>query len=223
MTGEIKLTKPTYSTKAFFDVVKNKLTHKKTRLALEHRKFSIKKLIQKAEATGQTKMLAQLQTELAFADKEAQIFTMGINQYINRKDVARYMNQLADVDISFIELADYNKEIPDDIVQVIMDTKDVFDRFFVLYTDYQRKDQQEVARERDPILIGTFYDKAHNYASDQLFYLGDWVDDNCDLTLDGLIDAFKADGKDVVHKLTIKPFDQKELDKLGELKEVWFN
>ena len=78
------MTKPTYSTKAFFDVVKNKLTHKKTRLALEHRKFSIQKLIQKAEATGQTKMLAQLQTELAFADKEAQIFTMGINQYINR-------------------------------------------------------------------------------------------------------------------------------------------
>lgn len=55
MTGGIKLTKPTYSTKVFFDVVKNKLTHKKTRLALEHRKFSIQKLIKKAEATDKLK------------------------------------------------------------------------------------------------------------------------------------------------------------------------
>lgn len=49
------------------------------------------------------------------------------------------------------------------------------------------KEERKIAAEKkdkDPILFGTFQDRKQKVCVDRFYYLGDWVDEYCDLTLD---------------------------------------
>ena len=84
------------------------------------------------------------------------------------------------------------REIPDEIVDTVAKVKDIFDELYVVFTDYTGKEERKVAKERrdkDPILFGVF--KNNVVVSDRFYFLGDWVDEYCDLTLDKFIDQYK--------------------------------
>lgn len=53
--------------------------------------------------------------------------------------------------------------------------------------------EEEKAAKRDPILFGLIQGKR------QLYFIGDWIDELCDLTLDQLADHM---GKDSIKELT---------------------
>ena len=83
------------------------------------------------------------------------------------------------------------REVPDELVEVIERTKDFFDEFYVIFTDYTGKEERKVEKERrdkDPILFGVF--KNSSNVADRFYFLGDWVDEYCDLTLDKLIEEY---------------------------------
>lgn len=89
--------------------------------------------------------------------------------------------------MKIIELERYEREIPDEIVDVIAKTKDLFDQMYIVFTDYTGKEERKIAAEKkdkDPILFGTFQDRKQKVCVDRFYYLGDWVDEYCDLTLD---------------------------------------
>ena len=44
-------------------------------------------------------------------------------------------------------------------------------------------------RDKDPILFGVF--KNDTNVADRFYFLGDWVDEYCDLTLDKMIEKYK--------------------------------
>ena len=70
--------------------------------------------------------------------------------------------------------------------------KGIFDELYVVFTDYTGKEERKVEKERrdkDPILFGVFKNNA--VVADRFYFLGDWVDEYCDLTLDKLIDQYK--------------------------------
>lgn len=113
------------------------------------------------------------------------------------------------------------REVPDDLVEVIEKTKDIFDEFYVVFTDYTGKEERKVTKERrdkDPILFGVFKNKTN--VSDRFYFLGDWVDEYCDLTLDKMIAEYKEKTGNSPVNVTTIPANKDELISLLKSYEV---
>lgn len=102
----------------------------------------------------------------------------------------------------------------DEIIETISQVKDKFSQLYVVFTDYTGKIEQEVVKERrekDPILFGTFQDKNTRTIIDRFYFLGDWIDEYCDLTLDKMVnETIKKTGGDIRKEIST-PQDIQEL------------
>jgi len=84
-------------------------------------------------------------------------------------------------------------ELPEDVVRrkIECDERLIFDNYVVLHYDPEKKSWAETEAEKearkDPILFGVLQ------GSRKLYFVGDWVDDYCDLTLDQVADLIGAD------------------------------
>jgi hypothetical protein len=171
-------------------------------------------LLNKYKITGQVKGMKKLIYHLETIEKERKIVKMGVDTFIYRDDIEEYIDSISKDVVKIIELENYEREIPDEIVDVINKTKNIFTQLYVLFTDYTGKIQKEVERERreqDPILFGTFQDEGSGAIIDRFYFLGDWSDEYCDLTLDKMVNKVKEkENKDI--KMNIKtPSDIEEL------------
>lgn len=101
--------------------------------------------------------------------------------------------------------------------------KDKFDQLYIVFTDYTGRIERQVSRERrgkDPILFGTFQKQSDRTIVDRFYYLGDWQDEYCDLTLDKMVNETKNLKKRNIAKTISTPEDIKELrEQLGRLEE----
>lgn len=160
------------------------------------------KLVSKYNITGQTKGLRKLIFHTKTIEKERELVKLGINQFIYRDDVEDYIDNVASKVVKIIELENYEREIPDEIVETISMTKDIFNQMYVVFTDYTGKVEKQIEKERrdkDPILFGTFQDRQTRTVVDRFYFLGDWEDDYCDLTLDKMVKEYKQKkGKDII-------------------------
>lgn len=85
---------------------------------------------------------------------------------------------------------------------------------YVVFTDYTGKVTRQIEKEkrsRDPILFGTLQDKQTRTIIERFYYLGDWIDEYCELTLDKLVSEVKKTKKmDIIHEIRT-PADIQEL------------
>lgn len=116
-------------------------------------------LVEKYSITGQKRVIEKLRFLADNIEKEMQVVGLGINSFVYRDDIEDYIDDISKNVVKIIELENYPRDIPDNIVQVIAKTKDIFDKMYVVFTDYTGKAEKEVAKERrekDPMLFGTF-------------------------------------------------------------------
>ena len=189
----------------YFDVLKDKkriINHDELQKAYD----ACLSLAQKYKITGQTRGLVRLGFHTFCISKEFKLLEAGINTFVYREDIETYIDDIADDAIKIIELENYEREIPDEVVEVLAKVKGLFDKFYVVYTDYTKKETKRVAaerREKDPILFGTFQDDTNKFILDRFYYIADWVDEYCDLTLDKLVDTLKEKKDiDALHKFS---------------------
>ncbi len=150
------------------------------------------KLAEKYQKLGQVESLKKLSFLADTLVKEEKIIEMGITTYVYKDVVEDYIEHVADKTVKIIELSRYMREVPDELVDVVEKTKDLFDQFYVVFTDYTGTEERKVDKERrdkDPILFGVF--KNNTTVSDRFYFLGDWVDEYCDLTLDKMVEQYK--------------------------------
>lgn len=178
-------------------------------------------LLNKYKITGQKKGMRKLIFHLDCTEKERDIVKMGITTFIYRDDIEEYIDTVAKDTVKIIELENYEREIPDEIVDVISRVKDKFDQLYVVFTDYTGKIERQVEKERrakDPILFGTFQNQASRTVIDRFYYLGDWEDEYCNLTLDKMVNETEKVGKRNIVKTISTPADIAELkEQLGTL------
>lgn len=111
---------------------------------------------------------------------------MGIDTFVYRDDIEFYINEVASDVVKIIDIQSYEREIPDEIVEIISQVKDKFDQLYIVFTDYTGRIERKVTEERrrkDPILFGTFQNAETRSVIDRFYYLGDWVDEYCALHL----------------------------------------
>lgn len=180
-------------------------------------------LLNKYKIAGQKKGMKKLMFHLECIEKEREIVKMGINTFIYRDDIEEYIDNVAKDTVKIIELENYEREIPDEIVNLIAEVKDKFDQLYVVFTDYTGKIERQIKKERrekDPILFGTFQNQADRTVIDRFYYLGDWEDEYCDLTLDKMVNETEKTGKRNIIKTISTPKDIEELkEQLNSLVE----
>ena len=75
---------------------------------------------------------------------------------------------------------------------------------YIVYTDYSKKEErviEENKRRKDPILFGTFQSVEAKVCIDRFYYLGDWIDEYCDLTLDKMIQQTEKRGRNIIRTI----------------------
>lgn len=165
-------------------------------------------LINKYKITGQKEGMKKLIFLIETVEKEREVVKTGINTFVYKDDIEDYIDNVAEDVVKIIELENYEREIPDDIVKVLenLKAKNLFDKFYVVFTDYTGKTERKVERARrakDPILFGTFQDKKTRTLVERFYFIGDWVDEYCDLTLDKMVSQVKkSKDKTITHTIS---------------------
>lgn len=158
-------------------------------------------LMEKYKETGQEKAEKRLAFHIRTLLKESSLIELGIDRFVYKDDIVDYIDNISKRPVKIIEMKNYPREIPDELIETIKSTKDIFDEFYVVFTDYSTEELiNEVEKERDPILFGGFCTKNRDMVAERFYYLGDWEDEYCDLTLDKLI---SETSKDIIKTISI--------------------
>ena len=202
-----------YSPQEYFEMVKDK-KQKITDEELVRIYDNCLELLNKYKITGQIKAIRKLLFHLDCIEKEREILKLGIDTFIYRDDIEEYIDNVAKNTVKIIELENYEREIPDEIVHVIEQVKDKFDKLYVIFTDYTGKVERRIDKSRrtkDPILFGTLQNQDTRTVIDRFYYLGDWEDEYCDLTLDKMVNEMKSTVKRDITRTIKTPQDIEEL------------
>lgn len=203
------------SPQEYFDIVKER-KHHITDKELQDIYDNCLELLNKYKITGQKIGMEKLIFHLDCIEKERDIVAMGIDTFVYRDDIEFYIDKVASDVVKIIDLESYEREIPDEIVDIIAKVKDKFDQLYIVFTDYTGKIERQVEAERrrkDPILFGTFQNSKTRSVIDRFYYLGDWIDEYCDLTLDKMVNETKdIKGRSIIRNIKT-PEDIKELKK----------
>lgn len=174
-------------------------------------------LMQKYKVFGQTKAEKRLAFHVKTLLKESRLLDFGVDKFIYKDDILRFIDSISKKPVKIIEMSNYPREIPEEMIEIVQKTRGIFDDFFVLFTDYSEGElQKEVEKERDPILFGGFCTKSRDIVSDRFYYLGDWEDEYCDLTLDKLIEQTS---KEIVKEIKIPENTEELIQQLSAYEE----
>lgn len=175
----------------YFDILKNGKNTITTE-ALKNSFDVFVKLGEKYKKLGQRESMKKLCFLAETLAKEEKLIELGVDTFVYKDTIEDYIENVSDKAVKIVELSRYMREVPDELVDIIEKTKEYFDEYYVVFTDYTNKEERKVEKERrdkDPILFGAFKN-SHN-VSDRFYFLGDWVDEYCDLTLDKMITEYK--------------------------------
>lgn len=182
-------------------------------------------LLNKAVRTGQVLKQKKLMFFIDIITKEHELLELGIDTYVNKSEIDNYIKKVNDRAVKIVELKNYQREIPDEAVEAVEKTKDVFDEFYVVFTDYTDVHKDDAKRrevEKDPILFGAFIDRTESKQVHQRFYfLADWIDEYCDLTLGKMLEEIKdIENRDVEMKISTPEDLDAIRDRLKRTKSV---
>ena len=111
-------------------------------------------LLNKYKITGQIKGMKKLMFHLECIEKEREIVKLGIDTFIYRDDIEEYIDNVAKNTVKLIELENYEREIPDEIVEAIARVRDKFDKLYVVLMNCIRG--REVIWCPEVVFVGKF-------------------------------------------------------------------
>jgi len=171
-------------------------------------------LLNKYQITGQRSAMRKLLFQIDMIAKERAIVQAGLTTFVYRTDVEQYIDSVAHDVVKVQELSEYEREIPDEITDIVASVKDLFTDFYIVFTDYKKVTEAQVAqarRDRDPILFGAFRDKETGTTLERFYVIGDWVDPYCDLTLERMVSETSAKFHTQIAKTIQTPEDLDDL------------
>lgn len=143
--------------------------------------------LNQAVETGQVSLQEKLKSIIDVARTESHLIQSQLSSYVTENQIIDFYEATdRDKHLKLTWVKNFVKVIPSDIVNLKkeLDTKELFDNYVVLHYDPNNDatDITELEKEikKDPILFGLLEN------SKKLYYIGDWKDDYCDLTLEDM-------------------------------------
>lgn len=154
--------------------------------------------LQYADKCGQTALKEKLMANMVINYLESVLFAAGKFKLLTEEDIIAFAeNSPKALCLDYIN--SYVRVIPNEVIEKKMelDELEVFDNYVILHYDFdgnstgltQEEKKKEVAKAKDPILFGVIN------GSKKLYYVADWIDEYCDLTLDKIVEVL---GKETV-------------------------
>lgn len=171
--------------KQFFDIVKTQ-KHQIGDDVLSAAYDTALTMLNKFRVTRQIDAAKKTVFYLETITKERELIKLGIDQFIYLPNILDYIKNVENKSVCITEIDRYERNIPDEIVDKMLQLEGIFDQYYVLFVDYTGKQRSKTEKERrsaDPILFGVFQNEKATYLCDRWYYVGDWIDEHCDLTL----------------------------------------
>ena len=162
--------------------------------------------LEQANETGQVSLQEKLKNIMDVARTETHLIQSDLKSYVTEGQIIDFYEATdRDKNLKLTWVKNFVKVIPSDIVDLKrdLDTKELFDNYVVLHYDPNNDatDITEAEKEikKDPILFGVLEN------SRKLYYIGDWKDDYCDLTLEDMFVELEEEVL-TINNRTVKTF-----------------
>jgi len=196
----------------YFKYVKSKLS-KVEKEKLQARMLKLRRMVLAAKELHQHALHENLARMLVVSARESEALACGIDSFTGREVVNKFIHQIREKVVRFEPFDKFPRIPPTRIRKRIKEVQDkkLFDEYWVAYVDYtgeSLKTNKEKIKTKDPILFGCY-----SYAPDRLYFICDWIDEICDLTLDEMVEKIREEDPD--YELDrIAPMDDKYLEAL---------
>ena len=184
-------------------------------------------LMKKPKITGQKKMAKKIYEQAQILLKELKAVKAGFDTYVLREDILYYIEKISKKTVKIIELENYERDIPDEVVDKLVEAQPLFDEFFIIFTDYTGEAERTVQKEKrdkDPILFGVIHHpEKTNVPTNRFYFIADWVDEYCDLTLEELCLQYDGNMKRGIRHINKIPTTLDELKAAFETQETESN
>lgn len=157
--------------------------------------FDVK--LEKAKENGQTALAEKLEKARAVVNYESMLRAAGFLTVLTEEKVIEFaLKCKKGLELTWI--ANFVRPIPDSVAERKRQADDlcVFDNYVVLHYDPSQKafalTVAEEEAKKDPILFGVIRDVR------KLYFIGDWKDAECDLTMDEISSVMGWSGPDTI-------------------------
>ena len=149
-------------------------------------------MLHSAKVTGQVAFSEKLAREMFVNKYEAELYANGLYYVVTEDQMVEFANK-TEKGIKLMYLKNFTRMLPEDVIAKLEEVNnlEIFDNYVVLTYDpdgtKKGETEEERVKRKDPILFGLLC------GSNKLYYITDWVDDYCDLTLQQLADLMEMD------------------------------
>lgn len=180
------------SAKLYFSYVKSKMG-KVEKERFKKKAQKLQTLIKQAQDINQVGLAEQLGKRLQVIVAEMEMSVYGIDKWVDQSVIYKFKELVKDRTIDFVHLNNFPRTVPSAIRGKItkLQKAGIFDEFWVLFNNPKKEVAKTLAQEKDPIVFGRLVSMPGRY-----YFVADWVDEYCDLTLDQFVDEIKKVDKD---------------------------
>lgn len=164
-----------------------------------------------AKIMGQTALLQSLKDNINIVKGEANLIGMKLTKYVTEKQLIKFYDMVGeDNNLKLTWIKNFGRIIPENVYKTkeVVDEREIFDNYVILHYDPENNGEkltkEEVENKKDPILFGLIEN------SKKLYYVADWKDDYCELTLEEMFNTLKGKVMTVNNK-NVKTY----IDKIG--------
>lgn len=179
--------------KKFFNAIKTCL--KKLDPDMHPGDFSIFRRL--ASECHQTALVERLDREKSRIDKEIKLLSCGYPLYLEEADFIGFVKKcLVGEAVRLDWIKNFGRVLPGEVYDAIrkLEDKELFDNYVIAHYDPDKRQVLETEQERelrkDPVLFGVI---KH---SRRLYFIADWIDEDCDLTLEEIFQNIGASPTD---------------------------
>jgi hypothetical protein len=167
------------------------------------------KALVQANENGQVALEQKIKDNINIVKYEAQLISIGLTKYVTEKQVIDLFEKVGeDKNLKLTWIKNFNRIIPENVYKIKkdVDSRLIFDNYVILHYDPinngEKLTKEEIEYKKDPILFGLINN------SKKLYYVADWKDDYCDLTLEEMFNTLGENVLEINNK-NVKTFIDK--------------
>ena len=153
---------------------------------VEELSYYYRQALKQAKESGQTALVGKLNDLIDVFKFESLLFAMRLTKFVTEEQIYDFYTKDAGSNkaLKLTWIKNFVRIIPSDVLELKkrVDEQNIFDNYIILHYDNSdsssemTKEEKEI--KKDPILFGVIA------KSKKLYYIADWKDEVCDLTLD---------------------------------------
>lgn len=191
---EVKVKVSGISPKLYFKYVKKKFGFLGG-IKYERRIKKLEKLALEAEKDGQVALSEKFLSRLLKEIRESEMYAYGYKIFIESEHLQKFKYKVKGNCICETPLKNYVKIIPEDVKKKINEAiqRKVFDEIVIVHYDPNGRAIEKTEKEEreDPIVFGKI-EQGNRY-----YFIDDWEDEDCDLTIEDIVDKLALVDKDI--------------------------